>query len=362
MGADRVPFSPTARLHAPHRSLGDHQKWGLHPLARQQTHSHSHTEDHISTHAYRPHVIAISSMPPTTLSAFNPAHPSPKRKRDQAPPIPLLNTALRSTATPPPGSPTRSGSDSPRNAVADQLRGMSLTSLAAIPMSPLSPTDDTVHKKPKLQAGRVDSGVSLADHLKRAQTRRSEPVRTHVVNKTRALDYDSREVPETPEAYTKPRILSDIAALAQPTAFVSSQTGDSPAEPNRSTDSTLVKGAASRPHLPKKSASPPPSPLTWQDSEITGHLADPSKDPDDDGTGLNGIGFRPTPAIAYVRAQKRKQQILDWKAREAREARAKRSERRRRGVGSRPSRETTVERELPASTKIDSRRTVKFAD
>ena len=360
--ANRVPLSPTARLHAPHGSLGDHQKWRLQPLARQQTHIRSHTQDHTSTHAHRSHVIVICSMPPTTLSAFNPAHPSPKRKRDQAPPIPLLNTALRSTTTPPPASPTRSGSDSPRNAVADQLRSMSLASLSAIPMSPLSPTDDTVHKKPKLHAGRVDSGVSLADHLERAKCKSSAPLHTHVVNTSRVSNYDCKEVPETPEAYTKPRILSDIAALAQPTAFVSSQNGAPSTETNRPTHGPLAKSIVSRLHSPKKSSSPPPSPLTWQDSEITGHLADPSKDPDDDGTGLNGIGFRPTPAIAYVRAQKRKQQILDWKAREAREARAKRSERRRRGVGSKPSRETTVERELSTSTNMDSRRTVKFAD
>jgi hypothetical protein len=66
--------------------------------------------------------------------------------------------------------------------------------------------------------------------------------------------------------------------------------------------------------------------LTWHDDEITGH--DPT-DPDDDGEGINGIGFRPTPAEAYARAQKRRQQMAEYKNREAREARAKRSERRR---------------------------------
>ena len=73
--------------------------------------------------------------------------------------------------------------------------------------------------------------------------------------------------------------------------------------------------------------------LTWQDSEITGHLVDPSQDPDDDGTGINGIGFKPTPALAYARAQRRRQQVMEWRAREAKEARQKRSDRRRRGVG-----------------------------
>jgi hypothetical protein len=66
--------------------------------------------------------------------------------------------------------------------------------------------------------------------------------------------------------------------------------------------------------------------LTWHDDEITGHNPD---DPDDDGEGINGIGFKPTPAEAYARAMKRRQQMLEYRNREAREARKMRSERRR---------------------------------
>lgn len=66
--------------------------------------------------------------------------------------------------------------------------------------------------------------------------------------------------------------------------------------------------------------------MTWQDSEITGHEIDASID--DDGEGINGIGFRPTPAIAQARTQKRKQQVHAWRAREAREARQRRFEKR----------------------------------
>jgi hypothetical protein len=67
--------------------------------------------------------------------------------------------------------------------------------------------------------------------------------------------------------------------------------------------------------------------LTWQDSEITGHLL---LDPDDDGEGLNGIGFRPTPALAFERSERRKRQVSEWKSRQAREEREKRAVRRRR--------------------------------
>ncbi|KAJ5094445.1 hypothetical protein N7456_010306 [Penicillium angulare] len=66
-------------------------------------------------------------------------------------------------------------------------------------------------------------------------------------------------------------------------------------------------------------------PFTWHDDEITGH--DPS-DPTDDGYGINGVGFKPTAAMAWARSQKRQKQVAEWKTREAREAREKRRERR----------------------------------
>ncbi|KAH6686787.1 hypothetical protein F5X68DRAFT_232121 [Plectosphaerella plurivora] len=66
--------------------------------------------------------------------------------------------------------------------------------------------------------------------------------------------------------------------------------------------------------------------LTWHENEIT--VYDPD-DSDDDGTGVNGIGFKPTPALARIRTQKRRQQLLEYKKREDREARARRNQRRR---------------------------------
>lgn len=67
----------------------------------------------------------------------------------------------------------------------------------------------------------------------------------------------------------------------------------------------------------------------WHDSEITGHNPD---DPSDDGYGINGIGFRPTAAMAWSRSQRRKQQLIDYKNREAKDARQQRSERRKRFI------------------------------
>lgn len=263
------------------------------------------------------------------------AQPSPKRKRDHLhpAPVPLLTTALtlRPAAPPPPRRPhtpprpirptptppLAGDGDSPRtSAVAHQLRDMDLGGTAD--------ADHVRHKKAKLNTICVDSGASLNTA---ADTARDPP-----------SPASTREVPETPQA-SQPRMLPDIAAFAQPTAFVSTAHSVSP----------------------HRSRSPPPSPLTWKDSEITGHVAGPDTDPDDDGTGLNGIGFRPTPALAYARAQKRRQQLSEWKLRETREARAKRSQRRQRGVGGAASRETTVEREMPVQPVSSPKRSVKFA-
>lgn len=87
----------------------------------------------------------------------------------------------------------------------------------------------------------------------------------------------------------------------------------------------------SSPKMRKPRLSPPltssqtEDPFTWHDFEITGH--NPT-DPNDDGYGINGIGFKPTPAIAWARTEKRRKQIAEWRNREAREAREKRKEKR----------------------------------
>ncbi|KAI9844891.1 MAG: hypothetical protein M1837_005177 [Sclerophora amabilis] len=94
-------------------------------------------------------------------------------------------------------------------------------------------------------------------------------------------------------------------------------------------------GAGGELKSPPRSKSPPlhnsdNAALTWQEHEITGQNVD---DPDDDGEGVNGIGFKPTAAMAYARAERRRQQVQEYKSREAREARRVRSERRTRERG-----------------------------
>ncbi|KAE8351035.1 hypothetical protein BDV28DRAFT_137986 [Aspergillus coremiiformis] len=110
------------------------------------------------------------------------------------------------------------------------------------------------------------------------------------------------------------------------------QSNDTPTSSpsKRTTSNTRKRRNPPKPQRARRISPPPTSstaddPLTWHDSEITGH--DPS-DPTDDGYGINGIGFKPTAAMAWARSQRRQKQVADWKSREAREAREKRRERR----------------------------------
>lgn len=93
----------------------------------------------------------------------------------------------------------------------------------------------------------------------------------------------------------------------------------SPSPPNK-----LTNGLGTSPNSSQNSADF--ADTTWQDSEITGHEIHAALG--DDGEGINGIGFRPTPAIAQARSQKRKHQLSEWRAREAKEARQRRYEKR----------------------------------
>jgi len=74
--------------------------------------------------------------------------------------------------------------------------------------------------------------------------------------------------------------------------------------------------------------SPPqaPGPSHCRDSDITGHTLDGL---DDDGYGINGIGFKPTKAMEAERKMQRRRQISECKAREAAEARKRRAQKRR---------------------------------
>jgi len=284
--------------------------------------------------------------------ADSPPSSAPKRKRDDV----LLDEA----ATHGPGSYAHfsfqlsqppaedEGGGSPRSKVAHRFRGLALREGGGGVASEGPPSSSD---NPDPEAMDMDDD---------AATMRKRTKISHIP------DLKPTEIPETPEA---PRMSAAIDANGGSTA----DHGDTiHASPTRSSDATKVlkssptrvkkttsfslSHSSSEPksRARKRAGSPPlmvsvaardpnadqPSDdpdedmivdpvraaLTWHEDEITVY---DSEDSDDDGTGINGIGFKPTPAIAYARTVKRKQQLDEYKKREEREARARRSQRRR---------------------------------
>lgn len=262
-------------------------------------------------------------METLTIASEDHDHPSPKRKRsDSTTPaaqssfapqlnldgdVPHLSRFTHRSPEPDSSHPLHVP-NSPRSCVAAQLSNLKLRDVdqkasdSSMPVLEFGVRDTT----PK-RARRVSA-------LENVDVHGQHPIELHR-SRLVALEPDELEIPETPQSvalnHQKPR-----SSFVGPVNFASSLEGR-----NRSSSPSpaSLRAQTSTPPIPL-------SELVWKDSEITGHLM---VDPDDDGTGINGIGFKPTPAIAYAREQRRKQQIHEWKLREAKEARQKRSERRR---------------------------------
>lgn len=269
-----------------------------------------------------------------------------------------LNIPRRPFAKPPANADT--GTESPRSEVAYAFQGMYLKEGA-------SPEDET------------PEGYPVPKRVKNLGVRSSATI------------FDKREIPETPPALnfkvaiglergfdatgTETTGDSVLRNKLDPIIFKGSNKGKSKPGLSRSYPS-INRLSDSKSLSPKKRMGTPPllgpgesaldaeideaesrvvdpdrAALTWHDDEITGH--NPS-DPEDDGEGINGIGFIPTPAMARARSEKRRQQMAEYRNREAREARAKRSERRRGAVGSKE------EREMAKAS--DSARRVRFLE
>ncbi|OBT93276.1 hypothetical protein VE01_08407 [Pseudogymnoascus verrucosus] len=264
-----------------------------------------------------------------------PAAPSPKRKRDEKPHSPQQRVTSRRLYTLPEklmsssGEDIETGVETPRSRVAHSFGELQIEGTGGVSRLDLLGTFGASSK--------VDNGESRKQ-VKSAQN-------------------GLKEIPETPQVSSN--IVSGPAGAIRfdmKAAFGSQQnniifTGAN----STSTPTTLTTTLPSRPShkLPASPPSPDPPPqqfspapsppvtpmtspsqeppsLHWEESEITGH--NPS-DPDDDGEGINGVGFKPTAAIARARSERRRKQLADYKSREdkeARDARAKRAALRRR--------------------------------
>lgn len=91
------------------------------------------------------------------------------------------------------------------------------------------------------------------------------------------------------------------------------------AQPKASSCSPSTEQPQTRPSSPPLPTPANPNPLTWHATEITGHMIDYAND--DDGTGINGVGFKPTKQQEEVRRERRKRQIEQWRKREDQDAR-----------------------------------------
>ncbi|KAK3306021.1 uncharacterized protein B0T15DRAFT_534092 [Chaetomium strumarium] len=269
---------------------------------------------------------------------------TPKRKRSEMliDGIPTLDTTTQFTFDL--SSSQEDGSASPRTRVAHRFRGLALggESGANGPPAAVKTVDDDVaagsRKRIRLpevemqdpdpppptsipesqpsdlpvdqsspgRRGRSPNSVRIA--IDDAVVEQSETVANT------GMDADARPPPQ-PRSQTRPR--------------ASRRAGTPPLSTTTKPKSKSKSTSPSRPAI----TDPLRASLTWHDDEIT--IYDPD-DSDDDGAGINGIGFKPTPAIAYARTVRRRQQLAEYRKREEREARAKRSLNRRRGRGESP--------------------------
>ncbi|KAM0309223.1 hypothetical protein ACHAO8_009252 [Botrytis cinerea] len=271
---------------------------------------------------------------------ISPFMDSPKRKRNdpQAPTPPGSSPmCLQTSIALPPISPEEAGQGSPRTKVAYHFQGLALDGPTDINKLNLKKKgheatngESDMRKRVKMFASRdVDMAGSTVTEI--PETPQAKPFKA-VIGEERKVDPIIREMGNDIRLHNEVDPIIFRAGLSDS----KDKDGLARAYPsiNRLADSkSRGKKRMGTPPLSEDAmeeerevVDPDRATLTWHHNEITGHKPD---DPDDDGEGINGIGFRPTPALAYARTERRKQQMADYRSREAREARARRSERRR---------------------------------
>ncbi len=276
---------------------------------------------------------------------------SPKRKR--ATPEPSTVSASRSDvdAVELVNLETSGKSSSPRSTIASQFEGLRI-------IGPMRPPDFGVKAKTRKRAKREERAESAErwDSARRVGIggfANAVPAVTELAHRKK---HDGNMPPKLEQRQAQETAASqcrrDTGDAAKETSAPSS-----PRETSPKPSSEICS--------PPAPSDPPPdleaeflTSLTWKDGEITGHLCTPETDPEDDGYGINGIGFKPTPALAYARSQRRRQQVLEWRAREARDARQRRSQRRLRSGSAVDS---DAERNPPTLSGDVVKRTVRFA-
>ncbi|MCJ1410097.1 hypothetical protein MMC19_004182 [Ptychographa xylographoides] len=270
-----------------------------------------------------------------------PLYLSPKRKRDNSSdyvgsfsPSPIR---LRTSFAPQSYDNQSTGSDSPRTCVAGQLQALDLQGESSALSSPPRPFSEQFTSN-----SNFDFSLSEQQTFSKATFRLSPP---------------ENYISLTDGAITPPHSQMPSAPKLKPVS----------PSPSR-TISPLPQSRIKSPPPPRFSASPPPMlslhtftsapnlpstnlPTRTRPSSPPPPFYSPQEDSTIENLGINGIGFRPTPAQSYARAQRRKQQVAEWKSREAKEARQRRIELRRKrdgnlGLGAPRALLTTGEKEM----------------
>lgn len=234
---------------------------------------------------------------------------TPKRKRGEASALPPIAFSFDLY----PAELPKDGSNSPRSKVALRFQGLALGSGGGVA------ADDTnleaVETTPKRQRQDELMGDALGQDAEDGEVSLSitipEPVGI--------TDAKGNTVPY-PAAEASLRPLSSSPDIASNIELNTKARAGTPPPCLRTSSSQDINGTSVQIFDPVRAA------LTWHEDEIT--MYDPN-DKDDDGTGINGIGFRPTPALAHARIMKRRQQMADYRRREESDARGKRNQKRR---------------------------------
>ena len=253
---------------------------------------------------------------------------TPKRKRGEEAPLTPIKFSFGLDKE----EPSEDGSSSPRSSVAHRFRGLGLEgSGGGVHLdAPASPGGISKRFKPE-----SDVLPSVSDFACRESIEDRSPTRGKPGVTLQSGPPPSQALPENPAVPSPSKAKGKKRAGTPPLRVKKSPVHekDHDSEEDENDEAEIVD--------PVRAA------LTWHDDEIT--VYDPD-DEDDDGTGINGVGFKPTPAMAHARAMKRRQQMAEYRKREESDARMKRSQRRK-GDGE-------------PSTRIDkaSARRVRFSE
>lgn len=302
----------------------------------QSAHTHSHSALIDTRAIYGPTFTPSPAIRMASGPAFNYNNPTSKRKRDAFDSD--YNSHLSSSQSsasiaslhgpkPRERATNYSGSLSPRRVVAGEFEALTLRAGRAERQTCCQSQGPSATLAPAPWRGTSSRNVN-EDHFDKdvpvqSIERDDVPIEVHVKpkrnDKSKPLDERDESSSKVP---VKMEPKDGTEASKNP---YTPRKKKLPASPRKKLESMNSPGKRKRCLSPPLAGADVEDPLTWHDYEITGH--DPT-DPSDDGYGINGIGFKPTAAMAWERSQKRQQQLAELKTRESREARKKRKEKR----------------------------------